>query len=175
MCNFLVKRCARHYNAVQKKRLTSTAANDLARIRAAYYRKTGQRIETDIYSECIAVIDAEGLPERLDKPIATMKDFRDIVQEGVWGPRVKYRCARERLQVALFAALLVYTAARPAELALGKHQVDALKYKDVTFFLVLDRTSTEDNGEDLGLRQKIRLCCDVKLRNLKGLRLVPGS
>lgn len=166
LCALVAVRSSKRPNAIDahgEQRAVSSVRGDMISLYTAYQKLTGIHVAQDIKQECEAYNQQRtNVSEQRPKQQATFLDVYNIIRSGIFSPQVQMRLWRERLQCASLLLLLAYTAARPGELVRNPEYNDALKWKDVTFFLTL---ITRSDG-----RTGYRLSCDVRIRNLKGAR-----
>ena len=148
--NILANEPERHHRSVR------TSINAFVQVKGAYSRFSGHCIDAEVLAGCHGVLETYSAKIARDKPIATWDNVLSIIKDGVYS--IDLRCARERTQVNCFLLLLAFTAARPSEITLGNLHTDGLKWKDVVFYV------------SLNAKKQLRLGCDVRFRNLKGMR-----
>ncbi|UZJ54321.1 hypothetical protein CBS101457_003641 [Exobasidium rhododendri] len=158
-----------------------TVVNLMHQAFASVHRLTNQQVDKDMRVTVFDYVASLDLPsKRIEKKIITFQDYQRLMIKGVFcttkNPHFHsndlYHCGRERLQTGVFLALLMYTAARPGELLVSSPYAgiaeDALKWKDVIFYVKLVNNDKDESAEPLYLLE-----CDVYIRNLKGMRRDP--
>lgn len=177
LVSFLSLRSGRYINrTVGMPKSRFTLHNAFVQCVSAYKRLTRISIDKEVVQEAVSVMEKCALNHVKDKPIATFDDFKIIVFDGVFGDGRVFRNARERTQCAAILSTQLFTASRPSELIRGVDQSDYLRWKDVDFYVILwDENEPRDKDGNVDSNARLRLCCDVKLRNLKGMRNDPAG
>lgn len=166
LCATTARRSARYLVAAETQTAEKTklaVQNDMTQLYGAYERMSGLSVARSVRDECTALNQQRSnAPEPREKEQATFSNLHAIITRGIFSRQSGMRIWRERVQSSLMLLLLAYTAARPGELVRNADYDDCLRWKDVTFFLTL---VTDEQA-----RSYYRLSCDVKIRNLKGMR-----
>ncbi len=119
-------------------------------IKATYSRLTRRPVDLAVLQEAKALIRRGNVSAQRGKPVATHDNFVHFVCQGVFGSHLLQRCPREQMQMAAFHLLIAYCTVPPSEVVLGRLQSDALRWRDVDFYLTLwdpDEEGDEDDDE----------------------------
>ncbi|GAC75939.1 hypothetical protein PANT_19c00029 [Moesziomyces antarcticus T-34] len=117
-------------------------------IKVTYSCLTRRPVDPAVVQEANALIRRGNVSAQRARPVATHDNLVHFVRQGAFGSHLLLRCPREQIQMAAFHQLIAYCAVRPSDVVLGRLQSDALRWRDVDFFLTLWIPDEEDDSND---------------------------
>ncbi|SPC63153.1 uncharacterized protein UHOD_20169 [Ustilago sp. UG-2017b] len=132
----------------EQKRYLSLAHCNWQHIKTIYYHLTHKQIDYNIALEASALITEESIHKAKPKPVAHYHDLVTFITDDVFGNHLLLCCPREQLQLAAHHLIISYCVVRPSEVTLAWLATDALKYRDLEFYLTLWDDDDDDEQDD---------------------------